>query len=617
MWKCQKMYIFVDMNTTITARLSALREVMRREGLGAVIIPSADPHQSEYLAGHWMGREWISGFHGSAGTAVVTLQGAALWTDSRYFIAAKQQLSGTEYQLMRLKVSGTPTVAQWIGSQLAAGGSTEVAIDGSVCPETMVRQLVGELRQEGGLTLRTNFDALATIWHDRPPMPCQPVEPWPMDYAGEATTDKLRRIRQALRQQHADGMLMVALDDIAWTLNLRGSDIECNPVFTAFLLLDSKGATLFTNQQRLSAAAREQLRSDGVATADYGEVVKGLNDYFEYNILLDADEVSHTLFQVAAKGRRVVEGESPVKRMKTVKNATEQAGFRRAMERDGVAMVRFLKWLDQWKAGSEPPDGPLTEMGVDSRLTALRAQQDNYRGLSFATIAAYEAHGAIVHYEATPDTDAVLHREGLLLVDSGAQYLDATTDITRTLALGPLSQEQRRVYTLVLKGHIQLQMARFPAGVSGTQIDALAREPLWRAGLNYLHGTGHGVGTYLCVHEGPHQIRMEWKPAPLVAGMTVTCEPGVYLEGRFGVRIENTLLVVPATTGTDGGGETEFLAFEPLTLCPIDTEPIDRSLLTDEERQWLNDYHAMVYNRLAPRLDSDEQAWLRQATLPL
>ena len=575
---------------------------MRREHLAAFIFPSTDPHQSEYTAEHWKGREWISGFSGSAGTAVVTLDAAALWTDSRYFLAAEEQLAGTEFQLMKLKVEGTPTIAEWI--QTMHHSSTEVGIDGRCCATSEVKELIEELREHGGFTLRTNLDPLQRIWTDRPTIPDSPVEIYPLEYAGERTHEKLERIRRALRQHHADGMLMAALDDIAWTLNLRGSDVHCNPVFVSYLLISSTSATLFINKKKLSAEVTDYLQAEGIGIDDYENVDKGLADYFEYNILLDPNEVNYALYRIVEREKRMemVEAESPVKRMKAVKNTTEIAGMHQAMLRDGIAMVRFLKELD----GAYGANGPWTELSVDRRLTALRAEQPLFRGLSFDTIAAYGEHGAIVHYEPTPESDIPLKPEGLLLLDSGAQYLDGTTDITRTIALGPLTDEMRRVYTLVLKGHLQLQNMHFPAGASGTQLDAAARMAMWREGYNYLHGTGHGVGCYLNVHEGPHQIRMEWKPAPLQLGMTVTDEPGIYLAGRFGVRIENTLLIVPAEETECG----QFLKFEPLTLCPIDTRPIIMEMLTPEERQWLDDYHQMVYDRLSPHLTADELHWL-------
>ena len=594
----------------INQRLSDLREVMRREHLAAFVFPSTDPHQSEYVADHWKGREFISGFNGSAGTAVVTLNSAALWTDSRYFLAAEEQLKGTEYQLMRLKIEGTPTIAEWIGRECEAGA--EVGIDGWCTSANEVKDLIADLRKQGGITLRTNLDPLRLIWPNRPAIPENPVEIYPLQYAGETAHDKISRIRQALREQHADGMLMAALDDIAWTLNLRGSDVHCNPVFVSYLLISTKDVTLYINKVKLSSEVLAYLKAEGVGVAPYEDVSRGLKDYFEYNILLDPGEINYTLYKSVI--REIVEKESPVKRMKTVKNEREIAGFRSAMLRDGIAMVRFLKWLSEYSENSEKSGvSGLSELSVSDKLEAFRAEQPLYRGLSFDTIAGYQAHGAIVHYEATPESDIPLRPEGFLLLDSGAQYLDGTTDITRTIALGPLTEEQKRIYTLVLKGHIQIELCKFPSGASGTQLDILAREALWREGLNYLHGTGHGVGAYLNVHEGPHQIRMEWKPAPLVAGMTVTDEPGIYLAGKFGVRIENTLLVTPYKETEFG----QFLQFESLTLCPIDKSPILVDLLLPEELAWLNAYHQRVFNTLSPHLSSEESSWLRSACVPL
>ena len=585
---------------TVTQRIEALREVMKREHLAAFIFPSTDPHQGEYVPDHWKGREFISGFNGSAGTAVVTLTSAALWTDSRYFIAAEEQLKGTEYQLMKLKMPGTPTIAEWIGKECGAGA--EVAVDGMVNSTCFVKELIADLRQQGGITLRTNLDPLVQIWTNRPDIPENPVEIYPLKYAGESCSDKITRIRKALREKHADGMLMSALDDIAWTLNLRGTDVHCNPVFVSYLLISSKDVTLYINKVKLTPEVEAYLKAEGIAVAPYEEVTKGLKDYFEYNILLDPNEVNYTLYKQVS--REIIEAESPVKRMKTIKNPTEIAGFKSAMLKDGIAMVKFLKWL---KPAVEA--GGQTEISVDQKLTSLRAEQPDFRDISFDTIAGYQNHGAIVHYEATPETDIPLKPEGFLLLDSGAQYLDGTTDITRTIALGPLTEEQKKVYTLVLKGHIQIELCKFPSGSSGTQIDILAREAMWREGLNYLHGTGHGVGTYLNVHEGPHQFRMEWKPAPLVAGMTITDEPGVYLEGKFGVRIENTLLITPYIETEFG----KFLQFESLTLCPIDKSPIVKEMLLQEEIDWLNQYHQKVFEILSPHLNEEEIAWLREA----
>ena len=589
-----------QMKMTVNQRIEALREVMKREHLAAFIFPSTDPHQGEYVPDHWKGREFISGFNGSAGTAVVTLTSAALWTDSRYFIAAEEQLRGTEFQLMKLKMPGTPTIADWIGKECGAG--TEVAVDGMVNSASFVKELIADLRQQGGITLRTNLDPLAQIWKDRPAIPENPVEIYPMKYAGDSCREKIARIRKGLREKHADGMLMSALDDIAWTLNLRGTDVHCNPVFVSYLLISSRDVTLYINKVKLTPEVEAYLKAEGVGVAAYEDVAKGLKDYFEYNILLDPDEVNYTLYkQVSCE---IVEAESPVKRMKTIKNPTEIAGFKSAMLKDGIAMVKFLRWL---KPAVEA--GGQTEITVSDKLESLRAEQPLYRDISFDTIAGYQAHGAIVHYEATPDTDVPLKPEGFLLLDSGTQYLDGTTDITRTIALGPLTEEQKRVYTLVLKGHIQIELCKFPSGASGTQLDILAREAMWREGLNFMHGTGHGVGTYLNVHEGPHQIRMEYKPAPFVAGMTITDEPGIYLEGKFGVRIENTLLVTPYKETQFG----QFLQFESLTLCPIDTTPIVKELLLQEEIDWLNQYHQNVLATLSPHLDDEEKEWLKAA----
>ena len=594
------------MPMTINERIQALRTEMQRENLAAYIFTSTDPHNGEYVPDHWKGREWISGFNGSAGTAVVTMNAAALWTDSRYFLAAEEQLSGTEFQLMKLKIPGTPTIPEWLGQQLRDSRSKEVAADGMTNSAAFIEDLIHDLRKEGGLTLRTNYDPLRFIWPDRPKIPMNPVEIHPLKYAGEETVSKLRRIREALRRQHADGMLVSALDDIAWTLNLRGTDVHCNPVFVSYLLISQTKTTLFINKEKLPVDVQAYLHDCGVDVDDYQNVSRGLHDYFEYNILLDPNETSYSLLK--AVQREIVRDSSPIASMKTIKNPTEIEGFRRAMIKDGVAMVKFLRWLQPAvEAGGQ------SEISLDQKLTALRAEQEGFRDISFDTICGYEHHGAIIHYEATPETDIPVEPRGLLLLDSGAQYLDGTTDITRTIALGPITEEQRHIYTLVLRGHIQLSRCIFPRGAAGTQMDVLARQYMWREGINYLHGTGHGVGQYLSVHEGPHQFRMEWKPAPFVEGMTVTDEPGIYLPGRFGVRIENTLLVVPYMEGEFG----PFLQFDPLTLCPIDLTPIVREEMLPEEISWLNAYHQRVYDTLSPYLDDDHRAWLRNACRPL
>ena len=591
----------------IELRLARLRELMKREHLSAFIFPSTDAHQSEYVADHWRGREWISGFNGSAGTAVVTMKSAALWTDSRYFLAAEEQLEGTEYQLMKLKVEGTPTIAEWLGKELQDVQSPEVGLDGMVNSYNYVKDLIYSLRKLGGITLRTNLDPLAQIWENRPSLPANPVEIQPLEYAGETLVSKVARIRKSLRELHADGMLVSALDDIAWTLNLRGTDVHCNPVFVSYLLIESGKVSLFVDDNKLSPEVKQYLQDNQVSLYKYNKVEKCLESYSEYNILLDGDETSCYLWK-AVKCQEIVAAGSPIPAMKAVKNKAEIEGYRSAMLKDGVAMVKFLKWL---KPAVEA--GGQTEISIDEKLTSLRAEQKLFRDISFDTIAGYAQHGAIVHYEATPETDVVLKPEGLILIDSGAQYQDGTTDITRTIALGPVSQEMKHVYTLVLKAHIQLELVKFPDGASGTQLDAVARECMWREGYNFLHGTGHGVGSYLCVHEGPHQIRMEWMPTPLRAGMTLTDEPGLYLAGKFGVRIENTVLISDYLSTEFG----KFLQIEPLTLCPIDTTPIDVDMLLPEEIGWLNDYHQLVYEKLSPFLNEEEKIWLENATKPI
>ena len=560
------------MSDSIIERVEALRKYLQKNGLNAFIFPSTDPHQGEYVPEHWMTRQWISGFDGSAGTAVVTLSDAALWTDSRYFIAAEEQLKGTPFQLMKDGLAETPSIAEWLCNQLTEGEM--VGIDGKVFTMAEIEEMESAFAK-AGIKLRTDLDPAETLWTNRPPIPKNKVEIQPLEFAGESAESKIERVRQALREQKTEGLVISQLDEIAWLLNLRGSDVHCNPVFVSYVLLTQNDVTLFIDCEKLDETVQNYLKSIGVKVLPYGK------PSFESKV------------------------SNPIPAMKSIKNHAEIEGFRRAMIRDGVAMVKFLRWLKPAvEAGKE------TEISIDKKLTALRAEQDLYRGLSFDTIAAYAQHGAIVHYEATPETDVVLEPKGLLLLDSGAQYQDGTTDITRTIALGPLTDEERLDYTLVLKGHIRLALTRFPDGISGTQIDALARYAMWQHGINYGHGTGHGVGSYLCVHEGPHQIRHTWKPAPLHAGMTVTNEPGIYRQGKHGVRIENTMLIVEA-------GETEFgkfLRLEPLTLCPIDLTPVVWELMTPEEITYLNTYHKRVYDELSPLLDEEEKEWLKSNT---
>lgn len=592
---------------TIAARLAALREEMRREHLSAFIFPSSDPHNSEYVPSRWEGRKWISGFDGSAGTAVVTLHSAALWTDSRYFLAAEEQLAGTEFQLMRERVDGTPSIAEWIATEIEGVESSEIGVDGMCMTYAECSDLKTDLKHNGGITVRTNLDILDRIWTDRPSVPLNPVSIQPIEYAGESCHDKLGRIRSSLLRRGAGGMLMTQLDDIAWTLNLRGTDVHCTPVFVAWLIVAEEVAVLYIKDEKLSPEVIEYLNAEGVAVDDYDNIIDALNSYDGNTLLIDPATTNYTLSQLRGNFN-LVSAPSPVPEMKAIKNEVECNGFRNAMQRDGVALVKFLKWLEE-----AVPKGCETELSVSAKLRQLRAEQPLFKDESFDTIAGYEEHGAIVHYEPTPDTDVPLRPEGFLLLDSGAQYLDGTTDITRTIQLGKVTDLHRRVYTLVLKGHLSLQNLCFPRGAAGTQLDAVARVAMWREGMNFMHGTGHGVGSYLSVHEGPHQIRQEYRPAPMLEGMTVTDEPGLYLAGKFGVRIENTLLTVPYMTTEFG----KFLRFEPLTLCPIDTRPIVVDMLSTEELGLLNAYHKMVYERLSPMLDEEHKAWLADKTRSL
>lgn len=593
------------MKESITERIGRLRQYLREQSLSAFIIPSTDPHSGEYVPDHWKTREWVSGFTGSAGTAVITLDDAALWTDSRYFLQAADQLDGTGIRLMKDRLPDTPSIPEWLGQSLSPGAM--VGVDGWVNTIGETQALREALAREG-LTLRTDYDPVTRLWDDRPALPGTPVSIHPLEYAGVACHKKLAAIREKLLARGADGILLSTLDDIAWTLNLRGNDVHCNPVFVSYLLITSQESILYVRAEKLTTEVKAYLAQEGVNTEDYDDLQEDLRDYPYATLSLDPGRTNEAVRQAVNPLTKVLLEESPVPLMKAVKNEAEIRGFHAAMLRDGVAMVKFLKWLEE-----AVPQGNETEMSIDRKLYECRAEQPLFRGISFDTIAGYKEHAAIVHYEATPETDKPLAPEGLLLLDSGAQYADGTTDITRTIALGETTDDERRDYTLVLKGHIGLTRACFPQGTCGTQLDVLARQAMWREGANFLHGTGHGVGAYLNVHEGPHQIRMNHVPTPLRPGMTVTDEPGIYRAGRYGIRTENTLLVVPYR-------ETEFgtfYTFEPLTLCPIDTRPIVRSMLTAEETEWLNAYHRMVYDRLSPLLDEEHRAWLESKTKQL
>ena len=618
--------------------LSSLRQWLRDNGLTAYIFPSTDPHSGEYVPDHWKSREWVSGFNGSAGTAVVSLNRAALWTDSRYWLAAEEQLADTPFEVVRCRrnVATAEELIEWISQEVAQEENATIGLDGWCVSQSYVENLQNATIA-ANMTLRTDLEPMSSLWTDRPVLPTSPIEIQPMEYAGETAQSKLARIREAVRLQGANATIITQLDEIAWTLNLRGKDVHCNPVFVAYLLLLPDETILYTNPEKITPEVAKYLSEIQVRTMPYHAIAHTLQQGHELRgvrFLIDPDTTNNAIFDMlclidtmenrplfpddfyanaqnitiansAPIASPIVIGEGPVAKMKAIKNEAEIAGYRSAMHKDGVAMVKFLRWLlPAVEAGGQ------TEMSIDRKLTGLRAQQPLYRDISFDTIAGYGAHGAIVHYEATPETDIPLEPHGLLLLDSGAQYQDGTTDITRTIALGPLTEEERTDYTLVLKGHIRLAMAKFPSGSSGTQLDILARYAMWQEGLNFLHGTGHGVGSYLNVHEGPHQIRMNYMPAPLVAGMTLTNEPGIYKAGKHGCRTENTQLITHYCDGEFG----EFLQFEPLTLCPIDIKPIRLEMMASDELEWLNSYHQHVYDELSPLLDKEDKEWLREAT---
>ncbi len=590
-------------------RVKELRKWMEEEQFDAFIVPTSDPHNSEYTPDHWKARAWFTGFDGSAGTAVVTPHKAALWTDSRYYLQAEEQLADTPFMLMRDGEAGTPSMAEWLESVLPEGGTVGFLSD--MMTQDFCEDLLGTLDER--FTVRPgDNDPFRSLWADRPDIPAEPLVILSEAQTGLSATDKLNAIYSAVTAAAPEvhNVLMNDLSEIAWTLNLRGSDIEFNPVFVSYLLIGKRRTILFTNEDHLTPEVRDYLKNLGISTARY----KGWK-----NVIDDASPEEVFAFPATMNLRVVGHCRNcgipyhivpwPVPEMRSMKTPAEQAGFRTAMEHDGVAMVRFLRWLEE-----AVPQGGQTEWSIDKKLTALRAEQPGFCGLSFATIAGYGPHGAIVHYEATPESAAPLRPEGLLLLDSGAQYDCGTTDITRTIALGSVTDEERRVYTLVLKGHIALSNCRFPEGTTGIQLDLAARYAMWQEGYDFGHGTGHGVGHRLCVHEGPQQIRKNLRGCTMVpfrAGMTITDEPGIYVTGRFGVRIENTLLTV-ADGKTDFGS---FLRFEPLTLCPIDLTPVDFTLLTATERGWLNDYHATVRSRLLPLLnDEADRAWLMAKT---
>lgn len=590
-----------SMNSTINNRIAALRAHIAQEQIQAFIIPSTDPHLSEYVAPHWQSREWISGFTGSAGTVVVTAKDAGLWTDSRYFLQAARQLEGTCITLYKEMLPETPNIPEFLSAHLQEGDC--VGIDGKMFSAEEVEHLQKELKKSG-IRIKSIADPMQLLWTDRPAMPLAPAFVYDTKYAGMSFTEKLPAVRQAMEAAGADSLLLSALDEIAWLLNIRGNDVHCNPVVVSYLLIEKDKVNYFVQPQKVTPELTEYFNVNGISVHPYEEIGDYLNSFNAHSILMNPAKTNYAIYSAIRPGCLIINGASPVALLKAIRNKQEIAGIHAAMQRDGVALVKFLKWLDE-----AVPAGKETEISVDKKLHTFRAAQPLYMGESFDTIAGYKEHGAIVHYEATPETDVTLKSEGFLLLDSGAQYLDGTTDITRTIALGPLTEEEKTDYTLILKGHIALAMAVFPEGTRGAQLDVLARMPIWKERMNYLHGTGHGVGHFLNVHEGPQSIRMNENPVALQPGMVTSNEPGVYKAGSHGIRTENLVLTVPAGEGMFG----KYLKFETLTLCPICRKGIIKELLTAEEIGWLNDYHRTVYEKLSPDLNNDEREWLKEA----
>ena len=592
------------MKTNIPQRIAALREAMRQQHVDAYIIPSSDPHLSEYPADRWKSRAWISGFNGSAGTVVVTADKAGLWTDSRYFLQAEAQLAGSGIDLYKMKLPGTPSITEFLSHTLHEGQC--VGLDGLCYSAEEARDLEAVLAKLG-IRLDSSADLMEGIWSDRPAIPSNKIFRMPTELSGASVSDKLDQLNNQLRQAGADCMVLAALDEVAWTFNIRGTDVTYNPVVVAYGFVSEEESVLFIQPEKLTAEVAEELKQEGVTLADYSRI-----DYYLAHlpagkrVFVDMSKTNVALYNAIPKSCMIVEGISPANHLKSVKNATEIKGYRHAMVKDGIALTKFYRWLEQQLATGQK----VTEISAADKLTALRAEQPQYIMDSFATICGYAAHGAIVHYSATPETDVEIRPEGLLLIDSGAQYLDGTTDITRTIALGEPTDQMKKDYTRVLKGTISLAKCKFPAGTRGCQLDILARKALWDAGINYLHGTGHGVGHCLNVHEGPQSIRMEENPVTLKAGMVMSDEPAMYRTGEYGIRTENMILVRPDSQTEFG----EFLAFDTLTLCYIDTSLIIVSMLSPREHAWLNKYHQHVYETLSPHLNAEEQAWLREKT---
>ncbi|MCY7264434.1 aminopeptidase P family protein [Pseudomonas protegens] len=589
----------------VPQRLAHVRQLMSREGIHALLVPSADPHLSEYLPGYWQGRQWLSGFHGSVGTLIVTADFAGVWADSRYWEQAGKELKGSGIELVKLQ-PGQPGSLDWLAEQTPQGAV--VAVDGAVMAVASARTLSAKL-QERGARLRTDIDLLQEVWSDRPALPDQPVYQHLPPQATQSRVEKLGKLRETLKERGADWHFIATLDDIAWLFNLRGADVSFNPVFVSFALISQQQATLFVALSKVDDHLRGVLEADGVSLRDYSEVAAALRAVPEDATLqIDPARVTSGLLDNLLPGVKLLEGLNPTTLAKSRKSLADAEHIRQAMEQDGAALCEFFAWLES-ALGRER----VTELTIDEHLTAARERRPGYVSLSFNTIAAFNANGAMPHYHATPEEHAVIEGDGLLLIDSGGQYLGGTTDITRMVPIGKPSAEQKRDCTRVLKGVIALSRAQFPRGILSPLLDAIARAPIWAEGVDYGHGTGHGVGYFLNVHEGPQVIAYQAAPAPQTAmqpGMITSIEPGTYRPGRWGVRIEN--LVLNREAGTTEFGE--FLKFETLTLCPIDSRCLEPSLLTQDEREWLNAYHGDVRRRLSPLLEGAALEWLQART---
>lgn len=591
------------MSKETVKNLEALREAMRKVNVGAVIIPGTDPHQSEYVNPHWKVRDWVTGFTGSNGTAVVTMNAAGLWTDSRYFLQAADQLQDSGFDLHKEDIPGEATVTEWLAEQMEE--NEILAVDGRLFSIVKANQLE-EFCGANGFRFATDFAPADTIWTDRPARPMSKAFVHEVKYAGEEVASKIERVLSAVEAMGADAIFIPALDEIAWTLNVRGADVECNPLVVSYLYLSRDEKVLFVDAEKIDAEVAAHLNSVGVELKPYDDVQKWLNKEVSMGttVLLDPNKVSDTLARALECYK--VYGASPVAPLKAIKNEVQIEGTRKAMERDGAALVRLWQWIEKMA-----PTGTINEMDVAEKAIECRSVSDMYRGESFGMIAGYKGHGAIVHYSASPESASTLNAEGLLLVDCGGQYLDGTTDITRTMSLGNPTASEKHDYTLVLKGHLAIGRAIFPVGTRGSQLDALARIYQWQEMMTYLHGTGHGVGHFLGVHEGPQNIRLNENPTTLKPGMITSNEPGLYKAGQYGIRTENLVLTVPAGHSEEFG---DFLKFETLTLFPYDKNLIDLTMLSAEEVAQVNAYHAEVRSRLTPYLNEEEQAWLNART---